>query len=195
VTETLLQRSVAIQRIVALDHRSAQALADPVRIRVLEILAHRPMSAEELTKALGSEGRKKAVTTVRHHLDTLKTAGLIEATRMVEVRGAVMKYYAPTVKAFSFEPTLKLEDKHARLVFDTSTKLIKILKAIHGDKKFVAEFEKHVESCGLCKRKHFREFAALEIVNHALAKAIESKEYNDFVVADKDSKAAKSVAP
>ncbi|HJS83526.1 MAG TPA: winged helix-turn-helix domain-containing protein [Nitrososphaera sp.] len=177
MADTILQRNVRARRLVALDQKSAQALSDIVRMRILEVLGHRPMSAEELTKALGNAGHKKAITTVRHHLDSLKNAGLIEATKMVEVRGAVLKYYAPTVRAFSFAVPSKFEDTHARLILDTSARIQKILKGIRGDKKLVAESEQNGTMCSICKGNHFREYAVAEIVNHALVQAMDTHEH------------------
>src|SRR5262245_62135795 len=164
----LFQKEVAIKRVTTLGYPAAQALNDPIRIKILEILSHKQMPAEEIVKALGSAGFKRATTTIRHHLDALKIAGLIEAVKMVEVRGAVMKYYAPTMRAFSYEaPEL---EKHAKLVDDTGTKLLKVLKGVLDDKKFVAAFDGK-DTCSQCKRDHYREYAALEILNAALASA------------------------
>ncbi|HKZ61950.1 MAG TPA: winged helix-turn-helix domain-containing protein [Nitrososphaera sp.] len=175
---TLFQKDVRIKRVTTLGHIAAQALNDPVRIKILEILSHKQMSAEEITKALGSSGYKKATTTIRHHLDTLKVAGLIEATRMVEVRGAVMKYYAPTLRAFSYDaPDL---EKHTKIVDDTGTKMLKVLKGVLEDKKFVTSFAGK-DSCNQCKVDHYREYAALEILNAAIAKAMDRKEYAEIV--------------
>ena len=176
--EILFQKEVAIKRVTTLGYSAAQALNDPVRIKILEILNHRQMPAEEIVKALGSAGFKKATTTIRHHLDTLKSAGLIEATKMVEVRGAVMKYYAPTLRAFSYAaPDL---DKHAKLLDDTGTKLLKVLKGVLDDKRFAAAFDGK-DTCGQCKSDHYREYAALEILNAALAGAMQRKEYAEIV--------------
>lgn len=178
MAETLLQKEVKIKRVTTLRYSAAQALNDPVRIKILEILSHKQMSAEEIAKALGCSGYKKATTTIRHHLDTLKTAGLIEATRMVEVRGAVMKYYSPTIRAFSFDaPDL---DKHAKLIDDTATKLLKVVKGVLEDKKFVAAFNGK-DVCNQCKGDHYREYAGLEILNAALARTMDRKEYVDIV--------------
>ncbi len=179
MAETLFQKDVRIKRVTTLGYSAAQALNDPVRIKILEILSHKQMSADEIAKALGSSGYKKATTTIRHHLDTLKGAGLIEATRMVEVRGAVMKYYAPTLRAFSYD-ALDLE-KHAKLVEDIGTKLLKVLKGVIEDKKFVAAFAGKDDICSQCKGDHYKEYAALEILNAALAKVMERKEYAEMV--------------
>ena len=176
MAETLFQKEVKIKRVTTLGYPAARALNDPVRIKILEILSHKQMSADEIAKALGSSGYKKATTTIRHHLNTLKGAGLIEATKMVEVRGAVMKYYAPTIRAFRYDaPDL---EKHAKLVDDTSTKLLKVLKCVLEDKKFAAAFSGK-DACGQCKGDHYKEYVALEILNAALAKAMERKDYGE----------------
>jgi DNA-binding transcriptional ArsR family regulator len=183
--EILFQKEVAIKRVTTLGYSAAQALNDPVRIKILEILSHKQMPAEEIVKALGSAGFKKATTTIRHHLDTLKGAGLIEAVKMVEVRGAVMKYYAPTLRAFSYDaPDL---DKHAKLIDDTGTKLIKVLKGVLDDKKFAAAFNGK-DTCSQCKGDHYREYAALEILNAALARAMQRKEYAEVVAGKEQPK-------
>ena len=177
MAETLFHKEVRIRRVTTLGYSAAQALNDPVRIKILEILSHKQMSADEITKVLGSSGYKKATTTIRHHLDTLKGAGLIEAARMIEVRGAVMKYYAPTLRAFSYT-TPDLE-KHTKLVDDIGTKLLKVLKSIIEDKKFTASFAGK-DACNQCKGDHYKEYVALDILNAALAKTMERKEYREM---------------
>jgi DNA-binding transcriptional ArsR family regulator len=185
MAETLFQKEVKIKRVTTLGYSAAQALNDPVRIKILEILSHKQMSADEVAKALGSSGYKKATTTVRHHLDTLKNAGLIEATKMVEVRGAVMKYYAPTLRAFSYDaPDL---EKHTKLVEDAGTKLLKVLKSVLEDKKFVAAFACK-DACAQCKGDHYREYAALEILNVALARTMDRKEYAEMIAGKEQAK-------
>lgn len=168
----LYQKDVRVRRVTTLNHVAAQGLNDPARMRILEILAHKPMTAEEVTKALGSAGLKKATTTVRHHLDTLKGAGLIEPAKMVEVRGAVMKYYSATLKVYNCEAPADLDARAAKVIDDASARLLKVVKGVMDDKRFNALVDRE----GKCK-----EFLALEIVNAALAKMLERKEYSDLV--------------
>lgn len=148
-----------------MSHQEAQGLGDPVRLRILEVLAHKPMNAEEIAKALAGSGLKKATTTVRHHLDTLKRAGLVETAKMVEVRGAVMKYYSATMKAYSCSAPVDLDAKAAKTINDASVRMAKVLNGIYADKRFAALAEKE----GKCK-----EFLAAEIMNAAFAKALET---------------------
>lgn len=166
----LIEKQVRIRRVTTISPQVAQGLADPARLRILEVLSQKPMTAEEIAKALGGAGMKKATTTVRHHLETLKKAGLVEASRMVEVRGAVMKYYSPTIRAYACEAQSvpDLDARAARIIADTGTKLARVLAGVQADKRFAALLEKEKEA-GKCK-----EFLALEIMNAALARAISS---------------------
>src|SRR5690606_20248905 len=100
MAEILFQKDVKIKRVTTIGHSATQALNDPVRIKILEILGYKPMTDEEDAKALGSAGHKKVTKTVRQHLDIIRSFGLVEATKMVEMWGAVMRYYEPTLRSF-----------------------------------------------------------------------------------------------
>jgi DNA-binding transcriptional ArsR family regulator len=171
---TLFENQVRLKGVTTLGYQSAHALNDPIRIKILEILSHKQMTTEEIYKILRRAGHKKATTTIRHHLDTLKSAGLIEVTKMVEVRGAVRKYYMPTLRAFSY--TVPNLEKQCKLIGETSSKLAKVLKSICEDEKFVTEINGK-GTCNLCKGDHYKEYVAFEILNIALAKTIQSEEY------------------
>ena len=175
---TLFENEVRLKGVTTLGYQSAHALNDPVRIKILEILSHKQMTTDEISKILRRTGHKKATTTIRHHLDNLKSAGLIEVTKMVEVRGTVRKYYMPTLRAFSYNlPNL---EKHSKLIEETSSRLLKVLKSVLEDEKFVTEINGR-ETCNLCKGDHYKEYVAFEILNAALARILQTKEYSIMV--------------
>ena len=175
---TLLEKELKMSRVTTLSARYAQGLGDGLRIQILEILSHNQMTAEEITKELENQGQKKATTTIRHHLETLKRSGLIEVTKMVEVRGAVMKYYMSTLRAFSYDcPDL---ERYSKLIDDTSSRLFRVLKSVIQDKKFVSAYGR-MEPCNLCNRDHYKEYLALEIVSAALARTLYRKEYKELL--------------
>ena len=182
---TIFENEVKVKGVTTLGYQSAQALNDPVRLKILEILSHKQMTTEEVSKILRRAGHKKATTTIRHHLDTLKGAGLIQVTKMVQVRGAVRKYYMPTLRAFSYNvPNL---EKQSKLIEDTSSRLLKVLKSIFEDEKFVTEINGK-DTCNLCKGDHYKEYVALEVLNNALAKILQSKEYAIMIEGKKQPK-------
>src|SRR5918994_1038763 len=182
---TLFENEIKLKGVTTLGYQSARALNDPVRLKILEILSHKQMTTEEISKTLRRTGHKKATTTIRHHLDTLRSAGLIEVTKMVEVRGAVRKYYMPTLRAFSYNvPNL---EKQSKLIEDTSSRLLKVLKSVLEDEKFVTEINGR-ETCNLCKGDHYKEYVAFEILNAALARILQTKEYSIMVGGKKQPK-------
>ena len=181
----LFENEVKLKGVTTLGHQSAHALNDPIRIKILEILSHKQMTTEDMSKILRRTGHKKSMTTIRHHLDTLKSAGLIEVTKMVEVRGAVRKYYMPTLRAFSYNvPNL---EKQSKLIEDASSRLVKVLKSIFEDEEFITETNGK-DTCKFCRGDHYKEYVAFEILNTALAKTLQSKEYAIIIGGKKESK-------
>jgi DNA-binding transcriptional ArsR family regulator len=170
----LFENEVRIKGVTTIGHQTAQALNDPVRIKILEILSHKQMTAEEISRMLRRSALKKATTTIRHHLDSLKNAGLIEVSKIEEVRGAIKKYYMPTLRAFSYNiPNLEM---HSKLIEDTSLKLLKVIRNVIKDEKFATEIIGK-DTCNICKGDHYKEYAALEILNKALARTLHHEEY------------------
>ncbi len=170
----LFENEVRIKGVTTIGHQTAQALNDPIRIKILEILSHKQMTTEEISRMLRRSGLKKATTTIRHHLDSLKNAGLIEVSKIEEVRGAIKKYYMPTLRAFSYNiPNVEV---HSKLIEDTSLRLLKVIKNVIKDEKFVTEIIGK-DTCNICKGDHYKEYAAFEILNKALARTLHREEY------------------
>jgi len=157
----------------------SKALKDEARAVMLNILSHKPMSAEDLVKELKKAGFEKATTTVRHHLDILKDCGLIEIVRIQEVRGAVLKHYASTVRFLGFENSFD-SSKYARAINDTSSKLLKIAGSIVG--KYGASI-KNTDGlpCPYCNIQHGKEYVVIEILNRAVAEIVQKKEFVELM--------------
>jgi DNA-binding transcriptional ArsR family regulator len=170
MSDALFQKEVKITKVSTINSLVAQGLSDPTRIKILEMLGQKAMTAEEIAKSLDSSGNKKATTTVRHHLEILKEAGLIAPAKMVEVRGAVMKYYSATMRVYNCEAPSDLEKKAGKLVDELAGKLAKILKSVHTDKRFAS-----------IRNEKCHGFLAAEILNLALARATESQQYKELL--------------
>lgn len=84
----------------------AKVLVDPMRREVVRLLSERPMTENELAKALGLSD-----PSVGHHLKILKRSGLIRiARRQVEKHGILQKFYeANALVCFVYGPKIPLE--------------------------------------------------------------------------------------
>ena len=94
-----LQKCVAIgvrrDILIIKDPEVAKLFADETRRRILHSLRHHELSTTDLAKSLG-----KSHSSIIHHLNLLKEAGLVEETRVEKKRNLVQAYYRSTAKRF-----------------------------------------------------------------------------------------------
>ncbi|MDE1861528.1 MAG: winged helix-turn-helix transcriptional regulator [Thaumarchaeota archaeon] len=167
---TLLQKEIKINKILATNIQQAKALDDYARMRILQILYHRQLSTEQIVEELHKEGYKKATTTIRHHLDVLRVAGLVEIVKMEEIRGAVQKYYGTTVKVLGHNLPPNFENEFSKTITDASVKLEKVIKNIAqtaGTKMRKKASTKNSSD------QNYEEYLLVEIMNRAMTKVFE----------------------
>ncbi|MDE1762787.1 MAG: winged helix-turn-helix transcriptional regulator [Thaumarchaeota archaeon] len=167
---TLLQKEIKINKILATNIEQAKALDDYARIRILQILYHKQLSTEQIVGELHQEGYKKATTTIRHHLDVLKDAGLVEIVKMEEVRGAVLKYYGTTVKVLGHKLPPNFETEFSKTITEASVRLEKILKNIAQS---TGTKMKKKSSAKNNHEPHYEEYLLVEIMNRAMTRVFE----------------------
>jgi len=160
---TLLEKQIKVNRIVTTSLEHARAIEDPSRAKIVEILYHQSFSADQITSALKKAGYKKALTTVRHHLEILKRSGLIEIVKIEETRGAIKKYYGTSIKLLDFEAPEDFDSKYSKIIDNTSTKIEKILKGLAP---------KTAKSKGK-KSKEYSQYLVVEIMNRAMTNVLE----------------------
>lgn len=169
----LVDRPIPIQEVLAASQETAKALEDPVRSALLDLLAHDPMSIQEMVDGLADQGIDKAPTTVRHHVDVLREAGLIELGRLEEVRGGVVKYYAATTRFLAFDEPAALEDRLAPALDTVAGGLRALLDQVREDHgPAIARLAEDLRPCPHCERSHFEEYLLVRLVQRGLARAL-----------------------
>jgi DNA-binding transcriptional ArsR family regulator len=163
---TLLEKPIKINRVVTISVEHARALEDPARAKIVEMLYHKRLTADQIAKELQKNGHNKAITTIRHHLDILKEAGLIEVVKIEEVRGAVAKYYGTSIKLIADHSAKDFDSKYSSMIKTTSAKIEKILDGIAKKPSLQKKSE-----------PAYSEFVLTEIVNRAMANVLESKDF------------------
>jgi len=99
----LFESDVPIREVVTTDPEKAKALENDVRAKILDMLADEEMTIEGIHKELQRRGEDKAETTVRHHVNVLKDAGMVEIARLEEAGGGTRKYYKSNTRVFSYD--------------------------------------------------------------------------------------------
>lgn len=162
---TLLEKQIKVNRIVTTSIDHARAIEDPARAKIIEILYKKALSAEQILKELKKSGYKKALTTIRHHLDILKDSGLIEVVKIEETRGAITKFYSTTTKLLSYNAPEDFDSKYSKIIANTSTKIEKILKGI-SPKTSKSKTGKGSEE--------YSQYLIMEIMNRAMTHVLEN---------------------
>jgi len=161
---TLLEKKIKVNRIVTTSIQHARAIEDPARAKIVEMLYHQALSAIEITSALKKVGYKKALTTVRHHLEILKNSGLIEIVKIEESRGAIKKYYGTSIKLLDFKAPEDFDSKYSKIIDITSNKIEKIVKGLTP---------KTTKSKSR-KSKEYSQYLVMEIMNRATTNVLEN---------------------
>jgi DNA-binding transcriptional ArsR family regulator len=78
-----------------------RALADPLRLRIIQALTQRELSVAELAKQF-----RVSTPRLYHHIDLMLAAGVIEVTRRVPKRGTEERYLRATAKDYTLDRSL-----------------------------------------------------------------------------------------
>ncbi|MFQ5711925.1 MAG: ArsR/SmtB family transcription factor [Candidatus Geothermarchaeales archaeon] len=174
--KTIFERPVRVKQTLIVSPKSANALKDKVRGLILEILTERPMSIAEMVDELGRRGIRKAATTVRHHIDVLKKAGLVELAKIRDVRGGVLKYYASNTRVFGNEVPPDFDERLVDAIDETTIGIKRIVDSLIKDhRKTIVEAAESLKPCPYCNTRHFTEFVILTVLRRGIARAIEEK--------------------
>ena len=83
------------------DFQQIRALAHPLRLRILGLLAREPRTTKQVAELLGENHTK-----LYHHVQELERAKVIRLTETRQKRGTVEKYYQATAALFRAAPSL-----------------------------------------------------------------------------------------
>ena len=163
---TLLEKPISVNRILVTSIDHAKAIEDPARAKIVQMLYNKNLNAEQITLQLKKEGHKKALTTIRHHLDILKESDLIEIVKIEERRGAITIFYGTSTKLLDYKTPKDFDQKYSRLIKSTSSKLQKIVNTMS---------KKTGKTTKSTTKNEFNQYLMMEIVNRAMTNVLEGK--------------------
>ena len=165
VMSILMEKEITVDKIIAANYEVFKALDDPIRGKIVQLLNKKQLNVEQITRRLKKFGYKKAVTTIRHHVEILKDSGLIEIVKIEESRGAVTKYYGSSIKLLDFTLPLDFNKNYSNLISKTSLKLSKVIDPIL----------KNFSKTRKIQQINYNNFIIMEIINRAMTNLLEKK--------------------
>ncbi len=160
-----MEKEVTIDRIMSANYDVFKALDDPIRGKIVQLLNKKQLNVEQITRRLKKFGYKKAVTTIRHHIEILKDSGLIEIAKIEESRGAITKYYSSSTKLLDFTLPLDFDENYSKLISKTSLKLGKVISPIL----------KNFSKTRKIQQINYNNYIIMEIINRAVTNLLEKK--------------------
>ena len=162
---TLLEKSISVNRTLATSIEHAKAIEDPARAKIVQMLYKKKLNVEQINRRLKKLGYKKAVTTIRHHVEILKNSSLVEIVKIEESRGAMTKYYGTSAKLLDFTLPPDFDKNYSKIIAKTSLKLGKVVNSIL--KNFLKTRKVH--------QINYNNYITAEIINRAMTNLLEKK--------------------
>ncbi len=161
----LMEKEIGTDRIITANYEIFRALDDPIRGKIVELLNKKQLNVEQITRRLKKFGYKKAVTTIRHHVEILKDSGLIEIIKIEESRGAITKYYGSSTKLLDFSLPPDFDENYSKIISKTSLKLEKIIGPIL----------KNFSKTRKIQQINYNKYIVMEIMNRSITNLLEKK--------------------
>jgi DNA-binding transcriptional ArsR family regulator len=161
----LMEKEISVDRIIVGNYEVFKALDDPIRGKIVQLLNKKQLNVVQITRRLKKLGYKKAVTTIRHHVEILKNSGLIEIIKIEESRGAITKYYGSSTKLLDFTLPLDFDENYSKVISKTSLKLGKIIGTI------LKNFSKTRKT----QQINYNNYIVMEIMNRSITNLLEKK--------------------
>ena len=161
----LMEKEISIDKIVTINYEQFKALEDPIRGKIVQMLYKKKLNVEQIHRRLKKIGFKKAVTTIRHHVEILKNSGLIEIVKIEELQGATTKYYGSSIKLLDFTLPLDFDKNYSKIISKTSLKLGNVISLI----------SKNFPKTRKISQINYNNYITIEIINRAIANILEKK--------------------
>ena len=165
IMSVLMEKVIDIDRIISGNYEMFKALDDPVRGKIVQLLNKKELNVDQITRRLKKFGYKKAVTTIRHHIEILKDSGLIEIIKIEESRGAITKYYGSSTKLLDFSLPPDFDENYSKIISKTSLKLAKVIGPI----------SKNFSKTRKIQQINYNNFIIMEIINRSMTNLLEKK--------------------
>jgi DNA-binding transcriptional ArsR family regulator len=174
---SLLQTDVPIQNVITTDPDKAKALENTARAKILDMLADEEMTIGSITEELARRGEEKAETTVRHHVNVLKDAGMVELSRLEDAGGGTTKFYKSNTRVFSYDLPESTEETLSDAELATRGALASLIEDLYSDHEDeIVAAATEMKPCEYCNTQHYEEFILRELVNRALTQLSENGE-------------------
>ncbi len=162
---------VELEDIAVRDPTISGAVDEPSRAMILDMLAEETMTIREIDDELADRGFERTENTVRHHVNELRDAGLVEIARLEERRGGTVKYYRANTIVLSYQLPERAAEAIEPLVDAAEpqvTEMVSELRAEHGD--VLDRITDEMAPCQHCRTQKYETYLLLTVLRRAFVR-------------------------
>ncbi|AZH24310.1 ArsR/SmtB family transcription factor [Haloplanus aerogenes] len=163
---------VELSDIAVRDTNVSAALDEPLRAMILDLLADEALTVAAIHDDLATRGFDRTENTVRHHVNELRDAGLVEVARLEERQGATTKYYRANTVVLSYslpESSERVVDEMAGRIEPQVADLVATLRDEYADELDAIAAE--MAPCQHCRNQKYETYLLLTVLRRAFARA------------------------
>ncbi|MFB6102356.1 MAG: ArsR/SmtB family transcription factor [Haloplanus sp.] len=154
------------------DTRVSDAIDEPMRAMILDILADEALTASEVHGRLADRGIERTENTVRHHINELRDAGLVDVVRFEEGRGGTTKYYHANTIVLSYSLPDSTGDAVEEMVEAVQPQIRDALVTLTEDYDDVIEdIVAEMQPCEHCRTQKYETYVLLTVLRRAFVHA------------------------
>lgn len=164
---------VTVEDIAVRDTNVSSAVDEPIRAMILDLLADAERTIAELDVELTHRGYDRTPNTIRHHVNELRDAGLVEVARLEERQGATAKYYRANTIVLSYAiPEGKRDDvaEMSRHIAPDVADLVADLEAEYGET--IDRIVDEMAPCEHCRTQKYETYLLLTVLRRAVVEGV-----------------------
>jgi DNA-binding transcriptional ArsR family regulator len=154
------------------DPAISAAIDEPMRAMILDILHDEELTASAVDDRLADRGFDRTENTVRHHINELRDAGLVDVVRFEEGRGGTTKYYGANTIVLSYTLPDSFDADLAEMTDAIQPQIASALETLseeYGDT--VEEIVATMQPCEHCRTQKYETYVLLTVLRRAFVRA------------------------
>jgi DNA-binding transcriptional ArsR family regulator len=157
------------------DTRVSDAIDEPMRAMILDVLAEEALTASDVHERLGDRGVDRTENTVRHHINELRDAGLVDVVRFEEGRGGTTKYYAANTIVLSYSLPEGSDEAVETMVDAVQPQIEDALGTLTDEyDDALDEVVAGMQPCEHCRTQKYETYVLLTVLRRAFVRAHQS---------------------
>lgn len=173
---TEFTNEVKLEDIAVRDPRISSVVDEPFRAMILDMLAESEMTISDVHDELATRGYDRTENTVRHHVNELRDAGLVEVAKLEERRGGTTKYYRANTIVLSYElpeGTVADLEKSISYAEPQVDALVSELREEYGT--ILDQISQEMAPCQHCRTQKYETYLLLTILRRAFVRSLSDK--------------------